>query len=101
MIDEALDRALAVKSGPVVIADTADNTGGGAPGDSTFLLRRVRKRGIKDVGIAPLRDPIAVQFCRDAGVDATLDLSVPGHKFCKKINQAGSVAYSANHCRIF
>jgi hypothetical protein len=27
--------------------------------------------------------------------------SVPGHKFCKKINQAGSVACSANHCRIF
>jgi hypothetical protein len=27
--------------------------------------------------------------------------SMPGHKFCKKINQAGSVACSANHCRIF
>jgi hypothetical protein len=27
--------------------------------------------------------------------------SVPGHKFCKKINQAGSVACSANHCCIF
>jgi microcystin degradation protein MlrC len=78
MIDEALDRALAVKSGLVVIADTADNTGGGAPGDSTFLLRRVRERGIKDVGIAPLWDPIAVQFCRDAGVGATLDLRVGG-----------------------
>ena len=78
MIDEALDRALTVKSGLVVIADTADNTGGGALGDSTFLLRRVRERGIKDVGIAPLWDPIAVQFCRDAGVDATLDLMRQG-----------------------
>ena len=31
--DEALDRALAGAPGLVVIADKADNTGGGAPGD--------------------------------------------------------------------
>ena len=35
-MDEALDRALATPGGPVVIADVADNAGGGAPGDATF-----------------------------------------------------------------
>ena len=30
-IDEAIDRALAVDGGPVVLADVSDNAGGGAP----------------------------------------------------------------------
>ncbi|MBA5735568.1 M81 family metallopeptidase, partial [Escherichia coli] len=33
-IDAGLDRALAVEGGPVVLADVADNPGGGAPCDS-------------------------------------------------------------------
>src|SRR5262249_12740533 len=34
-VEAALDRALAMPRGPVVLADVADNAGGGAPGDST------------------------------------------------------------------
>jgi microcystin degradation protein MlrC len=45
-IDEALDQALAAPAGPVVIADGADNPGGGAAGDSTFMLRRLVERGV-------------------------------------------------------
>ena len=37
-IDEALDQAMKIKSGPVVLADVADNAGGGAPSDSTFIF---------------------------------------------------------------
>ena len=39
-IDAALDEALALGKSPVVLADVSDNSGGGAPGDSTFVLRR-------------------------------------------------------------
>ncbi len=62
--------------GLVVIADKADNTGGNATGDLIlFVLRRVRERGLTDVALGPLWDPVAVRFCHDAGVGAVLDLA--------------------------
>ena len=77
-IDEALDRALAIEGGPVVIADTADNAGGGAPGDSTFVLHRMLERGISDAVSGYYWDPVAVRFCVDAGVGATFALRLGG-----------------------
>ena len=44
-IDAALDEALAAGGGPVVLADGADNPGGGAAGDATFILKRLLERG--------------------------------------------------------
>ncbi|MGV1792867.1 M81 family metallopeptidase [Rhizobium sp. A37_96] len=77
-IDQALDAALAETDGPIVIADTSDNAGGGAPGDSTFILRRILERGIKDVVSAMYWDPIAFRFCAEAGVGAEIKLRVGG-----------------------
>jgi microcystin degradation protein MlrC len=77
-IDEALDRALAQSKGPIVLADVSDNSGGGAPGDSTFILQRILERGIKNVVSAMYWDPIAVRFCREAGEGAVLDLRIGG-----------------------
>lgn len=77
-IDEALDDALAQPQGPVVLADRADNPGSGAPGDSTFILRRMLERGIGNVAIGPLWDPQAVRIAFDAGEGATLALRVGG-----------------------
>ena len=37
-IDSALDQALAFDGAPVVLADGADNPGGGAASDPTFVL---------------------------------------------------------------
>jgi microcystin degradation protein MlrC len=73
-IDEALDRALAVDGGPVVISDGADNAGGGAASDSTFFLRALRARGIRDAAVGPLWDPIAVRQCFSAGEGGRFDL---------------------------
>jgi microcystin degradation protein MlrC len=77
-VDEALDQALAHGEGPVVLADSADNAGGGAPSDSTFILRRALERGIRDIAIGPLWDPVAVQICFEAGEGARLALRVGG-----------------------
>lgn len=63
---------------PLVLADTGDNPGGGAPGDATFLLRACLERGLKDVAFAMIWDPEAVRLCRAAGVGATLDLALGG-----------------------
>jgi hypothetical protein len=69
-IDASLDEALAFDGGPVVLADGADNPGGGAASDSTFILRRMVERGIANAALGPLWDPIAVRIAFDAGVGA-------------------------------
>ncbi len=64
-IDEALD--LAEKTpGRVVMADTADNAGGGAPSDNVTLLAAILRRGIKKAALAAIWDPVSVGACTDA-----------------------------------
>jgi microcystin degradation protein MlrC len=77
-IDGAIDAALAAPEGPIVLADVADNAGGGAPSDSTPILRRLLDRGVTGVASGCYWDPIAVQFCIEAGVGASFDLRVGG-----------------------
>jgi microcystin degradation protein MlrC len=77
-IDEAIDRALAMDGGPVVIADVSDNAGGGAPGDATFFLRRLLDRGIRNAASGYYWDPMAVRACMEAGRGARLDLRMGG-----------------------
>ena len=77
-IDAALDQALAFDGGPVVLADGADNPGGGAPGDSTFILERLLARGIRNACIGPMWDPGAVRIAFDAGVGARLAMRIGG-----------------------
>ena len=77
-IDAALDEALQVDGGPVVLADVADNPGGGAPGDSTFILRRMLERGVSDAVLGSFWDLGAVRICSEAGVGTVLDLRVGG-----------------------
>ena len=77
-VDAAIDRALAAPSGPVILADMADNPGGGAPSDNTAILRRLVERGIGDAGLGYLWDPLAVEFCRSAGIGAQLELRIGG-----------------------
>lgn len=76
-IDAALDVALG-QSGPVVIADGADNSGSGAPSDSTFILDRMIARALPSAALAGLWDPVAVGFARDAGVGATIPIRLGG-----------------------
>ncbi len=63
---------------PLVLADTADNPGIGAAGDSTFLLRRLIERGIGGVAIAPFFDRTATEFAFEAGLGATFDVRLGG-----------------------
>ena len=70
----ALDRALALSDGLVVVADVWDNPGGGVPGDSTIILRELLVRNSQSVALASIWDPIAVRTCISAGIDAKLRL---------------------------
>lgn len=77
-IDGAIDYALAFEGGPLVMADVSDNAGGGAPSDSTFILKRLIERGVTDVAIGCIYDPGAVAMAMDAGEGARLELRVGG-----------------------
>ncbi|WP_416897393.1 MAG: M81 family metallopeptidase [Minwuia sp.] len=77
-IETAIDRAEAASVGPVVLADTADNAGGGAPGDSTYVLEALIRRRITNVATGLYYDPMAVRACEEAGEGATLRLRVGG-----------------------
>ena len=77
-LDEALEQALALDAKPVVIADQADNPGGGAPSDSTFVLRELLERGIEDVALGMIWDPVAVKLAQAAGEGAELSLRLGG-----------------------
>ena len=75
---EAVAQALAMGSGPIVLADRWDNPGGGVAGDSTFLLHELLKHPDVPSAVGALWDPIAVDFCRAAGVGARFDLRIGG-----------------------
>jgi microcystin degradation protein MlrC len=77
-VEKGIDFAVSANRGPVVLAEVADNAGGGAPSDSTFVLRRLVDRGIRDVAIGYFWDPIAVRFCAEAGEGAELELRIGG-----------------------
>lgn len=77
---EAALRRLQTHAGgkPLVLADAADNPGGGASGDSTHLLRALLEARLDRIAFGGLYDPGAVQICREAGEGATLELRVGG-----------------------
>lgn len=77
LLDAALDAALAHHDRPVVLADVADNPGGGAPGDSTFLLQRLLSRGV-DACVGPFWDPAVAMAAKTAGVGERLQIRLGG-----------------------
>jgi microcystin degradation protein MlrC len=77
-IGAALDAALARSTGTVVIADMSDNPGGGAASDSTFLLRAMLERGVRDAAVGLLWDPVAVRLAFAAGEGAVVPLRIGG-----------------------
>lgn len=77
-VDEAVSRALAHEGRPVVIADITDNPGGGAAGDSTFLLRAFVEANAEDVLVGMIWDPAAAELACRAGVGGRLPLRIGG-----------------------
>ncbi|HKY89489.1 MAG TPA: MlrC C-terminal domain-containing protein [Nevskiaceae bacterium] len=61
-----------------MLADVADNAGGGAMSDSTFILKAMLDAGLADVAIGSFWDPGAVALCESAGVGARLRLRIGG-----------------------
>jgi microcystin degradation protein MlrC len=77
-IDEAFDTALASESGPIIMADHADNAGVGAPSDSTHILQAILDKNVENVASGFYWDPVAVRFCVEAGEGTEFTLRIGG-----------------------
>ena len=65
-------------SGPVVIHETSDNCGGGAPGDGTHLLRAMLDADLTDACFGFIVDAQTAAAAAEAGVGATIAIELGG-----------------------
>ncbi len=63
---------------PVVVNETCDNPGGGAPGDGTHLLRPMPDANLSDAAFGFVADPEVAAKAHRAGVGATIDVRLGG-----------------------
>jgi microcystin degradation protein MlrC len=75
--EEAVAQALAQPGGPIILVDSADNIGGGTPGDGAEALRAMLAADVQE-GTIVLADPAAVAVCWAAGEGAEVSLPVGG-----------------------
>ena len=61
-----------------MIADFADNPGGGGYGDSTGVLRALIEADLQDVAFSALFDPESAAACHQAGAGNQLELTIGG-----------------------
>ena len=74
----ALEQGEAANRYPIILADQGDNTGGGAPGDGTEILRLFVERDLPQAAVLYMVDPDAVATAKEAGMGATIDVEVGG-----------------------
>lgn len=75
---QAVEQAIAIDGGPVVLGDFGDNTAGGATGDSTAVLRELLGRELGGNAMLTVVDPEAVAQAIEAGVGECLTVEVGG-----------------------
>ncbi len=75
---EAIKQALASDGRPVVINETSDNPGGGAPGDGTYLLRAMLEARVTEACFGFLWDPETAAQAHAAGAGAVIRVRLGG-----------------------
>ncbi len=74
---QAVSYALESKGdGTIILADTQDNPGGGAAGDTTDILHELVRQRAPDACVGLLSDPVAAAAAHAAGVGATVGLTL-------------------------
>ena len=79
-VDAAAQRCWAYRAerGPIVVADFADNPGGGGYGDATNLLAALLRAEVRDACFAPIVDPLTVQQLQAHAIGAHVDVALGG-----------------------
>ncbi len=81
-------------SAPIVLADFADNPGGGGYGDATGLLATMIEADLQDAAFATVFDKEAADICHEAGEGAQVSILLGGKtdpKFGAPIDVRGTV----------
>ena len=77
-LQAGLDAMVQSTNRPVVVADYSDMPFGGAPGDATFILAGLIDRGVENVIIAGLWDPMTVYTVSDLAIGDRLRVRIGG-----------------------
>ena len=75
---EAVRRAAAAERGLIILSDTGDSVYGGAPGDSTCILRALLDERISCPAFLPMVDAEAVNAAITAGAGAEITIDLGG-----------------------
>lgn len=75
--------------GPVVLVDHCDNSGSGGAQDDMTVVAEILCQGLRNVAIAPIRDPVAVAAMVAAGVGSRVRLSLGGRTDMPAIGAPG------------
>ena len=76
-LDEVLDGLSQHPQGPVLLVESADNIGGGTPGDITYILRALVERGIQKAGVI-INDAESVKVLQQYAVGTLLKIEIGG-----------------------
>ena len=77
-VESAIEIANQTDDKPIVLADGADNPGGGGPCDGTTILQKFIEADVQDAVIAVIADPESVARSVEAGVGNSVQLDVGG-----------------------
>lgn len=77
-MDEAIRIAAQKGEKPLLLADVSDQTGGGAPGDTCYMVRAFLDAGIDNATFGPIWDPAAIKICFQLGQGAKSRLRIGG-----------------------
>ncbi len=77
-VDEAVRHVAEATAYPLVLSDSGDNPGAGAPCDGTVLLAALRAARLRDVAIGVIRDPETVAQAVAAGIGAAIAVRLGG-----------------------
>lgn len=75
--EQAVELALTMGEGPILINENSDNPGSGTPGDGTHLLRAMLKANVPSA-FGFIYDPEVAQLAAKAGVGATISCRLGG-----------------------
>jgi len=75
-VDQCVQRAIAAKTRPAILADSGDNPTGGGNGDQATVLESLLRHKAQNVVFAGIADAPATEACYKAGVGARIPLSI-------------------------
>jgi microcystin degradation protein MlrC len=73
---DAVRQAARADTGLIILSDTGDSVYGGAPGDSTVILRELLGQQISCLALVPVIDPDALEAAIAAGVGAEIAIDL-------------------------